>query len=136
MWLSVFAGLMLFLLRQWIPGAVLCAFGIYLLARNADARDKLGEPGGALGRGGYGMLANKPYNTARLTKWIEHIHPARKPLKNYWQNQGFVCPCGVWHAFKKMEWFSNPVEPEGRFALVCSCGVGHFVVALKPGEHL
>lgn len=104
------------------------------------ARDRLGwEEGIAQGVRipGSGMLANKPKDTSRLTRWI--AHQARLGVET------FDCPCGRAHLFAEMEWIPNNPELAalehlgsveaaeafdrggGRYVLHCACGIGHFV---------
>jgi len=95
---------------------------------------------------GSGMLANKPRDTSRLTRWhrigwlpeaLRRFNGAPPAIRN------FMCDCGRIHETAKMRWIPNvlecvdelddapavAVDPEGgRWVLICECGVGHYML--------
>jgi hypothetical protein len=119
-----------------LAGVFLTAFCLFLAAL-ARCWTELGWEE-AVSRGqsipGSGMLANKPRDTSRLTRWIEHVRD-EAPL-------GFTCPCLRPYDWEQMEWTANVLECEeefddvpavavdpggGRWVLLCPCGIGHYM---------
>lgn len=149
MWIVVITGLVSLICGLAIPHyrfLVLGAFCWWLLVPFAvkleHALDDLGCEE-TISRGqripGRGMLANKPRDTSRLTKWIRHTRE-EAPL-------GFTCPCWRPYDWEQLKWTANvldcdeemgdvpavAVDPEGgRWVLLCECGIGHYMLASKP----
>lgn len=142
---SFVAGLMLPHHRLWMLGGLVLFLLFVWISMLREAYETLGweetvwrdkrHPGS-------GMLANKPRDTSRLTRWIA------LDSKKMQHGCSFQCDdCGYIFDINTMKWTANileceeemgdvpavAVDPEGgRWVLICKCGVGYYV--LKPAH--
>jgi len=129
-----------FLLHRYllIFGLILIFAAAFPAPKASDAVDQLGREERivfGVRFPGFGMLANKPRDSSRLTKW------------RHWKESeglgplGFTCEnCLRPHNWSDMHWIPNVAEDEeepgtaavdpegGRYVLICPCGVGHYVL--------
>jgi hypothetical protein len=130
--------------RFLLLGSLVFVMVIFLVPKLADATNQLGQEERILSGArapGFGMLANKPRETSRLTKW------------RHWKESeglgplGFTCEnCLRPHDWSDMQWIPNVAEDEeepgtatvdpegGRYVLICPCGTGHYILKEKQSK--
>lgn len=125
-------------------GLVLVVAAAFLVPKISDAIDQLGQEERILSGGrvpGFGMLANKPRDTSRLTKWVNQSSSFGNPGEEFFDRvMVFHCECGWTFTAPEMKWIPNVAEDEeepgtpavdpegGRYVLICPCGIGHYVL--------
>jgi hypothetical protein len=126
-------------MRDWpIAGVLIVGAWLCFSQANTD-REKLGWEE-FIDRGvrfaGKGMLANKPRDTSRLTKWNRIRYAEFVQVKGRSQ-LGFICKCERPILLDDMKWIPNvpedspslAVDPQGgRYVKHCACGIAHYMV--------
>ena len=151
-WAGVWIALAIFL-ASMIGGLILTVYSMFILAAFSlffvpwflyclgRHREDLGWEERILDGArfaGSGILANKPKDITRLTKWV------RLDYEEMRKSQGWQCDsCLRVHQFKDFQWMPNILECDerfgdvpavaedpggGRFVLVCHCGIGHYIL--------
>jgi hypothetical protein len=129
-------------------GVVLIVAAGFLVPKISDYINQLGNEERILTGvriPGSGMLANKPRDTSRLTRWTQHrLHPGFT-YEELAENC-FCCNCGEPYRLGDLKWTANvleceeeiddvpavSVDPEGgRYVLICPCGIGHYLLREK-----
>lgn len=123
-------------------GLVLVVAAAFLVPKVSDAVDQLGQEERILSGvrvPGFGMLANKPRDTSRLTKWTQHLVYPGMTYEDA-KDSCFSCDCGEPYKLGDLKWIPNVAEDEeepgtaavdpegGRYVLICPCGIGHYVL--------
>jgi len=126
-------------------GLLLIVAAAFLVPKVSDAIEQLGSEERIMSGTripGFGMLANKPRDTSRLTTWIHHRHVNVEPTGD----RTVRCRCGNTFDVEEFRWTANvleceeeiddvpavSVDPEGgRYVLICPCGVGHYMLREK-----
>lgn len=116
---GVAAGLSLviagFISRRFLvimSGFMCLMLAVYTVLCLSTAWTRLGYPETISGRAripGSGMLANKPRDTSRLTRWKRWNLP-EEVTRGYAHRAvgvGFYCECGRFHEFADMKWIPN-----------------------------
>jgi len=128
--------------RFLLLGSLVFLMTMFLVPKLANAIDQLGREERILTGvrfPGFGMLANKPRDTSRLTTWVHHRRVNVEPTGD----RTVRCRCGNTFDVEEFKWIPNVAEDEeepgtaavdpegGRYVLICPCGVGHYLLREK-----